>query len=141
MIDQLFTQPEGKMLGVADPQDEEGRLCDFITNGISPRLELNVELVDVTRRTLLVAEVLSGNSRQHHLSSPGSEQGVLVRLGFSNRQAELDRVAETHRAGAGQVIDEQPVPNLSIDDLNLPAMDRLFEPGQALNTKQRLHPK
>ena len=141
MIDQLLTRPEGKTLVGANPQDEAGRLCDLIANGISPRLVPNVELVNVTRRTLLVAEIFSGNSRQHHLSSPGPEQGVFVRLGSSNRQAGLDRVAETHRAGAGQVIDEQPVPNLSIDDLNLPAMDRMFEPGQALKTKQRLHPK
>ena len=112
MIDQLLTRPEGKTLVGANPQDEAGRLCDLIANGISPRLVPNVELVNVTRRTLLVAEVFSGNSRQHHLSSPGPEQGVFVRLGSSNRQAGGELIAQLRRSAQGVVFDELTMPEL-----------------------------
>ena len=125
----------GKVVGVDDPLGEEERLCNLIADAISPRLIPNVELMSVGERTLLVAEVFPSSSRPHHLRSLGLEHGVYLRLGASNRQAGPDWIAETQRAAAGQVFDEQPQPELTRVDLDLAAMARLFGAGRTLDDK------
>ena len=59
---------------------------------------------------------------------------MYLRLGSSNRQAGPDWIAETRRAAAGLVFDEQPMSNLGMQDLDLDAMARWFGPGRPLDT-------
>ena len=127
-----------RVLGVADPLDEEERLCNLIADGIAPRLVPSVELLSVERpgrdaATVLVVEVFPSSARPHHLCALGPEQGVVLRLGSSNRQAGPDWIAETRRAVAGQVFDEQPMPDLSSDDLDHDAMARWFGASRPLD--------
>ncbi|MBS0357046.1 MAG: putative DNA binding domain-containing protein, partial [Proteobacteria bacterium] len=122
-------------LGVADPLDEEARICNLIADGISPRLVPNVELTSVGDRTLLIVEVFPSSARPHYVNGLGPEQGAYVRLGASNRQAGPDWIAETQRVAAGQVFDEQPMPELGVDELDMPAMARLFGSARTLDEK------
>ena len=46
-----------RVRGVAQPLDEEERICSLIADSISPRLVPNVELTTVAGKTLLVVEV------------------------------------------------------------------------------------
>ncbi|MDD2546331.1 MAG: helix-turn-helix domain-containing protein [Burkholderiaceae bacterium] len=122
-------------VGVSDPLDEEERLCNLIADSIAPRLVPNVELMGMGEHTLLVVEVFPSSARPHYLTSQGPEQGVYLRLGSSNRQAGPDWIAEVRRAAAGQVFDEQALPELGLDDLDLEAMARWFGPGRPLDEK------
>ncbi|MCZ2408049.1 MAG: helix-turn-helix domain-containing protein [Burkholderiales bacterium] len=120
-------------VGVADPLAEEERICNLIADGIAPRLIPNVELISVGETTLLVVEVYPSSSRPHHLKALGEEHGTYQRLGSSNRQVGLDWIVQAHRNAAGQVFDEQPMPALSVDDLDLAALARWLGPGHPLN--------
>lgn len=127
-----------QVLGVVDPLDEEERICNLIADGIAPRLVPSVELLSVERpgmatATVLVVEVFPSSARPHHLSALGPEQGVFLRLGSSNRQAGPDWIAEARRAVAGLVFDEQPMPELTLDDLDQDAMARWFGAGRPLD--------
>lgn len=124
-----------QVLGVSDPLDEEARICNRIADGISPRLVPSVELASVGDRTLLIVEVFPSSARPHYINSLGPEAGVYVRLGASNRQAGPDWITETRRAAAGQVFDEQPMPELGIDDLDVAAMARVFGPTRTLDER------
>lgn len=124
-----------QVLGVTDPLDEEARICNMVADGISPRLVPSVELASVGDRTLLIVEVFPSSARPHYLSSLGPEEGVYVRLGASNRQAGSDWVAEARRAAAGQVFDEQAMPELGMADLDLAAMARVFGPTRMPDEK------
>lgn len=135
-----------QVLGVADPLAEEERLCSLIADGIAPRLIPNVELLSVGEATLLVVEVYPSSSRPHHLKALGEEHGTYQRLGSSNRQAGLDWIAQAHRSAAGQVFDEQPMAELSAQDLDLAALARWLGPGhplaeQTLQTLKLLRPE
>ena len=125
-----------QVVGVADPLAEEERICNLIADAIAPRLLPNVELMSVGDATLLVVEVFPSGARPHYLSKQGPEQGVYLRLGSSNRQAGPDWIAETRRTAAGLVFDEQPMPSLSVQDLDLDAMARWFGPARPLDTAQ-----
>lgn len=123
-----------QLVGVADPLAEEERICNLIADAIAPRLLPNVELMSMGDATVLVVEVFPSGARPHYLNKQGPEQGVYLRLGSSNRQAGPDWIAETRRAAAGLVFDEQPMPTLGMQDLDLEAMARWFGPERTLDT-------
>ena len=113
-------------VGIDNPLDEEERLCNLIADAISPRLVPNIEMTTVDGHTLLVVEVFLSNSRPHYLRSEGPESGVYVRLGSSNRQADRELIAELRRSVEGVSFDELPLPQLSMDDLAVEAIKRIF---------------
>ena len=113
-------------IGIDNPLDEEERLCNLIADAISPRLVPNVEMTTVDGKTLLVVEVFPSNARPHYLRSEGPETGVYVRLGSTNRQADRELVGELRRSVEGVSFDELPLPDLSIDDLDMEAAQKAF---------------
>lgn len=92
-------------------------------------------MVTFTDRTLLVIEVYPSGQRPHWLKAEGPDTGVYVRLGSSNRQADRELIAELHRSVAGTGFDEMVMPDLSVDDLDTSAAQRLFAGSRVLDEK------
>ena len=114
------------IVGVDNPLDEEERLCNLIADSISPRLVPNIELMTVEDKTILIVDVFVSGQRPHWLTSEGPEHGVYVRLGSTNRQADHALIAELRRSAEGISFDEMPMPNLTINDLDLHLTHELF---------------
>ena len=127
-----------QLVGVDDPLTEEERICNLIADAISPRLVPNVEMITVGGKTLLVIEVYLSNSRPHWLKSQGAELGVYVRLGSTNRQADRDLIAELQRSVDGIAYDEMPMPELSVDELDLTIAQALFGDARILDEQALL---
>ena len=106
------------VLGLENPLDEEERLCSLIADSIEPRLVPNVELIAWQDKTLLAVEVYPSGSRPHWLKSEGPMQGVYVRLGSTNRQADVDLIQELRRSATGAAFDEQSLPEMEIDGID-----------------------
>ncbi|MCP9891412.1 putative DNA binding domain-containing protein [Cyanobium sp. Aljojuca 7D2] len=115
------------VIGLPEPLQAEEQLCNLIADGISPRLVPNVELVAHGDLNLLLVEVFPSSQRPHHLNKQGPEQGVFVRLGSTNRQADPALIEELHRSVSGAAFDEQPIAELSVDDLDREAITAAFE--------------
>lgn len=123
----LGVTDDRQVIGVEHPLDEEERLASLIADSITPRLVPNVELVTVEGKTLLVVEVFLSGTRPHFLKAEGMENGVYVRLGSTNRQADAQLVAELQRGVAGVSFDALPMPDLTMDALDIKAIDKDFE--------------
>ncbi len=115
-----------RIIEVADPFKEEERLCSLIADAIAPRLMPNIEMITIDDKILLIAEVFLSNSRPHYLIKKGMDQGVYVRLGSTNRQADPELIAELRRSVEGVAFDEMPMPDLSMDDIDNRAMADSF---------------
>ncbi len=76
--------------------------------------------------------------RPHYLKAEGPENGVYVRLGSSNRQADRELIAELRRSAEGIAFDELPMAALSAEDLDLPAVKALFDSQHELGEKELL---
>lgn len=113
--------------GVADPFDEEERLCSLIADSIAPRLVPDIDLMSIEDKTLLAVQVYPSGMRPHFLKKEGPVEGVYVRLGSTNRKADQDLIAELSRSASGTSFDEMPIPDLSADDLDLDAVKRWFQ--------------
>ena len=122
-----------KITGVSAPLDEEERICNLIADSISPHLVPNIELVSIEGKTLLVIEVFLSGARPHSLNAEGAEHGVYVRLGSTNRQADRELIAELKRSTDGVNFDAMPMPELSIDDIDLEKAKELFTDLRTLN--------
>ena len=66
------------------------------------------------------------NTRPHYLRAKGEAQGVYVRLGSSNRQADQQLIADIQRGVAGVSYDSMPMVELDIDDLDRTAIQEDF---------------
>ena len=128
----------GDVVGVDNPFEEEERLCNLIADAISPRLVPSIERATIDNKTLLIVQVYLSNTRPHWLTKSGQEQGVMVRLGSSTRQAGPELIADLQRSVSYQYFDELPMPELSVDDLDLDAAQNLFAEKRTLN-QQTLH--
>lgn len=126
------------LIGVKWPLDEEERICNLISDSIKPKLVPSVELATVKGKTLLIIEVFLSNSRPHYLVSEGPDQGTYVRLGSSNRQADVELIGELRRSVEGVNYDELPMLELSKDDLDLKTARRLFKGRRLLNEQELL---
>ncbi len=110
-----------QVVGVDNPLDEEERLCNLIADSIRPHLVPNVEMLTHEGKSILMVEAFPSSSRPHYLRNEGHELGVYVRLGSSNRRAGPELVAELRRSSTGVAFDEQPMPQLNKDDLDIEA--------------------
>ncbi len=118
-VDDKTRQP----VGVEKPLDEEERLCNLIADSISPRLVPNVEMTTIDGKTLLLVETFLSGLRPHWLKVEGPENGVYVRLGSTNRKADRQLIAELRRSAEGIAYDEMSLPELSVNDLELEAIN------------------
>ncbi len=115
-----------EIVGLKTPLDEEERLRSLIADSIAPHLFSNIELITINNTTLLVVEVFVSALRPHWLKAEGHEQGVYVRIGNSNQQANRALIAELGRSAEGISFDEMPMAELSKDDLDLVAVQKFF---------------
>jgi len=106
------------IIGVENPLDEEERLCNLIADSIEPRLVPNVELVHWKGRIVLAVEVYPSPLRPHWIKSQGIENGVLVRVGSTNRQADGLLIAELRRSVMSRSFDEEPMPEINPEVLD-----------------------
>lgn len=114
------------VLGVENPLDEEERLCNLISDSIEPRLVPNVEMLNWSGRTLLAVEVYPSALRPHWLKSEGMEDGVLVRVGSTNRRADRPLIGEMRRSALNLSYDEEPMPELNPEVLDFRVASGLF---------------
>ena len=131
----IGVEDDRRVTGVEDPLAEEERLCSFIADSIAPRLVPNIELVTIDGKTLLIAEVFPSSSRPHFLRAEGPENGVFVRLGSTNRQADRELIVELRRSVEGGSFDELPLASLTAEDLDLKVAADFFAGRRDLDEK------
>lgn len=92
----------GHIRGVANPLDLEERLANLISDHISPRLVPEIEVLPWRRTQVLAVQVHPSPWRPHYLRRAGVENGVYVRVGSTNRQADRQLVKELRRFVRGE---------------------------------------
>jgi ATP-dependent DNA helicase RecG len=101
-----------RVRGVEQPLDVEERLANLIADSIEPRLAPGIEIVPWRRTQLVAVEVYPSPGRPHYLAREGAENGTYVRVGSTNRRADLNLIRELGRSVGGEGYDEQPVIDL-----------------------------
>lgn len=124
--------------GLTDPLKEADRLANLVSDNIVPRLVVNVEIVSWRSKQLLIAETYPSSNRPHHFKSLGPQDGVLVRIGASNRKADAPLIRELARMVRNETFDEMPLAHLSAMAIDFHIASELFKKRRRLK-KADLH--
>lgn len=118
----------GHVRGVAQPLDLEERLANLVADHIVPRLVPEIEILPWRRTQVVAVQVHPSPGRPHYLKREGQGDGVYVRVGSTNRRADLQLVEELRRFARGEAFDEQPLPDLDSEALDFRAASESFAP-------------
>ena len=121
----IGVEDDGKVCGIPDVLQAEERITSSITDNIHPMLIPEIEIYSHEGKSLLIIRVPHWRG-PFYLKSEGPEKGVYIRIGSTSRQANGDILTEMRRSVAASSYDQQPLPELSIDDLNMNKLQRTF---------------
>lgn len=118
--------------GVRDPLDLEERLASLLSDSILPRLVPDLEILPWRRTHVLAVQIYPSPGRPHYLKREGMDGGVYVRVGSTNRRADVELIEELKRFARGEAYDEQAMPGLDSEALDFRAASESFAPVRKL---------
>lgn len=127
-----------RVKGISNILTEEERLANLIADSISPRLVPSIEVVPWRKTQVLAVEIYPSANRPHYLNRLGPEEGVLVRVGSTNRRADLFLVEEMRRYNQVSSFDEQLRPELNSEAIDFRVASEFFKPVRKLTRPELL---
>jgi ATP-dependent DNA helicase RecG len=119
--------------GVPDVLSSEEQLANLVSDSIRPRLIPDIEVVPWRTLNVLAVQVYPSNTRPHYLERLGSEDGVFIRVGSTNRKAEALQIEELKHWNRINSFDEQAIPDLKSEAIDFRAASELFAPYRQLH--------
>ncbi len=106
-----------KVLGINRVLLEEERLSNVISDSIEPLLIPDIDIISHDDKELIIINVpyLAG---PYYLKKSGLEKGVYIRLGSSNRLADIETISNLQRFAKNVSFDEMPCIGAKIDVLD-----------------------
>jgi len=114
------------VLGLESPLEDEERLASIIADSVEPRLVPSIDIINWQGRNLLVVEIYPSPLRPHHVKEMGPENGTLVRIGSTNRQADSPLRKELARWVEYRSFDEEPMPEINPEAIDFRVASGLF---------------
>jgi len=121
--------------GVPDVLASEEKLASLVSDSIRPRLIPDIEVVPWRNLNVLAVQVYPSNTRPHYLQRLGPEEGVFIRVGSANRQADAGQIEELKRWNRMDSFDEQALPDLNSEALDFRAASELFAPYRRMTAQ------
>ncbi len=112
---------DGEIVGIKDIFKAEEALANSIADNIRPTILPEIEIATIQGKDLLVVKV-SHWKAPFYLKKEGVPNGVYVRLGSTSRPADPELLAELQRSVLTHSFDQQPLPELKKDALDIPLM-------------------
>lgn len=114
------------VVGVDDVLALEERLANLVADSIAPRLLPEIETHPWRQTQVIAATVHPGGNLPFYLKKLGRAAGVYVRLGSTNRKADVDTIRGLRRQAAGESYDEEALPDLDSEAIDFRAASELF---------------
>lgn len=128
-----------EVVGIDDTDlfDIQDKISSIIANNCSPGIMPEMYSVNIEDKLVLVIEVARGNLKPYFLKSQGKADGTYIRLGATNRVADLETIAELERQKRHVSFDEEICYDEEFKDLDIfPLLKRFEEQGKPLNEEK-----
>jgi ATP-dependent DNA helicase RecG len=123
------------VVGCKDPLKDEERLARAVAESIEPLLLVNIKHASRESASVLVIDV-PFSPRPYYLRAQGPENGVYVREGSTNTQADPATIAELRRQAASQSFDLEAIPSVASSELDQMRLNAAFS-GALSSSKLR----
>jgi predicted HTH transcriptional regulator len=124
------------IFGIANPLTEEERLTNIIKDSITPMILPDIETVTVRNQALIIIQVYPTTALPYYVKSLGPENGVYIRLGASNRRADVSLIEELKRNIRNESYDELPMTSLNSEAIDFQAASEFFHRNKNINIKE-----
>ena len=112
--------------------DLDERLANLISDHIVPRLVPELEIIPWRRSHVVAVQMHASQFDRTTCTEKDRDQGVYVRGGSTNRRADRELIEELRRFARGEAHDEQPMPELDSEALDVRAASEWFTPVRHL---------
>lgn len=119
--------------GVTDPLNEEERLANLISDGITPQIVSDIEILPWRNTYLVSVRVYPGSGRPYYLRKLGSDKGAFIRVGSTNRVADRMMKDQLRLITRNESYDEQPLTELDSEAIDFRAASECFAGIRKLN--------
>jgi len=136
----------GKLIiGVNDKQEIVGiddialfeiqdKIASIISDQCSPNIIPEIYSVNIENKLVLVIEVVRGNLKPYFLKNQGKANGTYIRIGATNRLADLENINELDRQKRHISFDEEICYETTFENLDTsPLFNRFEKIGKPLN--------
>lgn len=127
-----------RVRGVDDPLAFEERVANLISDGISPRLLPEIDVLPFRRTHVVAVRVHPSSNLPHFVKRLGPEEGVFVRVGSTNRKADRELIEELRRFARRESFDEQPLAELNSEAIDFKAASESFSQLRTLKRSDLL---
>lgn len=114
------------VVGLKDAISDEEKISRAVQDSISPPIALDVSFHTHEGKDLLLLTVPHIRQGPFHLKSKGTEEGTFFRYGSTSSRAEPETIAELKRWKDALDFSQEPLPELTRDDLDLDYATKLF---------------
>ncbi|CAG0982619.1 MAG: putative DNA binding domain-containing protein [Candidatus Methanoperedens sp.] len=136
------TDKEKKIIGIneRDISDLEEKISNIVYTLVEPTPAFNTTVLNIEGKLLLKIEIYPGSLKPYHLKNKGEVEGTYIRLGSTNRKADIDTIEELRRRKMNIGFDEIEVFEASIEDLAIENIDLYLEKREKARDIPRASP-
>ena len=112
--------------GLENPKESEEKLSSIISDGISPLVVPEIDILSWRDRNVLRVVVYPGPSKPYFLRDTGNAEGTFVRIGSTNRKADECVIRSLSRHALSRSFDEEAVVECNSEAIDFLAASELF---------------
>ncbi len=101
-----YDEKNDEICGIDFNQQLEEKIMNIATTNCEPIIRPYIHLITHKGKTLLVIEVYQGMHTPYFVTNLGKENGVILRVGSTNRVADKEQIKELERQSANISFDE-----------------------------------
>ncbi len=125
----LGVNDQREIIGIDDALmfEMQDKIASIIADNYSPRIIPEIYSVNIEGKLVLVIEMFRGNLKPYFLKSRGKAEGTYIRLGATNRVADLETIAELERQKRNISFDEEICYDEEYRKLDISPLRKKFE--------------
>jgi ATP-dependent DNA helicase RecG len=115
----------------------QDKIASIIVDNCSPGIMPEIYSVNIENKLVLVIEVVRGNLKPYFIKSLGKANGTYIRIGATNRAADLETISELERQKRHVSFDEEICYDVEFSQLDTsPLLEKFENIGKPLNNEK-----
>jgi predicted HTH transcriptional regulator len=95
----------------------EEKVANILHTMVEPMVASHTTIHNLKGKLLLKVDIFPGSMKPYHLKEKGEAEGTYIRVGSTNRKADMDTIEELRRQRMNMGFDEVPVIEADAEDL------------------------
>ena len=106
--------------------DLQDKIASIVADNCYPVIVPDIYTVNIEGKLLLVIEVVRGNLKPYFFKNQGKAKGTYIRLGATNRAADIETIAELERQKRHISYDEEICYETTFSEIDITALSNRF---------------